>query len=144
MTAPAVAVRLRRRGASAPAAETTERRLIGVVWGLLVLDVLTYSGSLLPIPTFVGKLITQGALPVALFGALALNRRLIIRPNVFLTLATVLVAEAVLTTLHPQYFGTIYRTFRFAEFVVTLWLLTPWWGRRDLLLIRCHLKALLV
>jgi hypothetical protein len=144
MTAPAVAVRLRRRGASAQAAETTERRLIGVVWGLLVLDVLTYSGSLLPIPTFVGKLITQGALPVALFGALALNRRLIIRPNVFLTLATVLVAEAVLTTLHPQYFGTIYRTFRFAEFVVTLWLLTPWWGRRDLLLIRCHLKALLV
>jgi hypothetical protein len=144
MTAPAVAVRLRRRVASAQAAETTERRLVGVVWGLLVLNVLTYSGSLLPIPTFVGKLITQGALPVALFGALALNRRLIIRPNVFLTLATVLVAEAVLTTLHPQYFGTIYRTFRFAEFVVILWLLTPWWGRRDLLLIRCHLKVLLV
>jgi hypothetical protein len=144
MTAPAVAVRLRRRVASAQAAEATERRLVGVIWGLLMLNVLTYSGSLLPIPTFVGKLITQGALPMALLGALALNRRLIIRPNVFLTLATVLVAEAVLTSLHPQYFGTIYRTFRFAEFVVTLWLLTPWWGRRDLLLIRCHLKALLV
>src|SRR5215472_8580034 len=144
MTAPAVAVRLRRRVLPVQTAEARERRWVGLVWGLLVLNVLTYSGSLLHIPTFVGKAITQGALPVALLAALALNRRLIIRPNVFLTLVSVLVAEAVLTTLQPQYFGTIYRTFRFAEFVVTLWLLTPWWGRRDLLLIRCHLIALLV
>ncbi len=144
MTAPAGAVRLRRRVLSERAGEAWERRLVGLVWGLLVLNVLTYSGSLLHIPGFVGKVITQGALPAALLAALALNRRLIVRPNVFLSLATVLVAEAVLTSLHPQYFGTIYRTVRFAEFVVTLWLLTPWWGRRDLLLIRCHLIALLV
>jgi hypothetical protein len=38
----------------------------------------------------------------------------------------------------------VYRTFRLAEFVTVLWLLTPWWGRRDLLLIRCHLRALMV
>ena len=25
-----------------------------------------------------------------------------------------------------------------------LWLLTPWWGRRDLLFVRCHLRALLL
>ena len=49
-----------------------------------------------------------------------------------------------MTSLQPQYFGTVYRTFRLAEFVAVLWLLTPWWGRRDLLLVRCHLRVLVV
>ena len=31
-----------------------------------------------------------------------------------------------------------------AGFVAALWLLTPWWGRRDLLLVRCYLVALWV
>jgi len=44
--------------------------------------------------------------------------------------------------LQPQHVGTIFRTFRLVGFVVCLWLLTPWWGRRDLLLLRCHLTAL--
>jgi hypothetical protein len=30
------------------------------------------------------------------------------------------------------------------EFVIVLWLLSPWWGRRDLLLVRVHLKFLLI
>jgi hypothetical protein len=30
------------------------------------------------------------------------------------------------------------------EFVAALWLLTPWWGRRDLLLVRCHLALAVV
>ena len=47
-----------------------------------------------------------------------------------------------MTTLQPQHFGTIYRTFRLAGFVARLWLLTPWWGRRDLLLVRSHLAVL--
>ena len=38
----------------------------------------------------------------------------------------------------------LYRTFRLAEFVAVLWLLTPWWGRRDMLLVRCHLRCLYV
>ena len=46
--------------------------------------------------------------------------------------------------MQPQYLGTVYRTFRLVEFVIVMWLLTPWWGRRDLLLVRCHLKALLI
>ena len=127
--------------------ETQERwvrRRVGLVWGLLVLNVLTFYGSVLPIPTSLGKAVAQGALPVALFVALTLNRRLMLRPNVFLCLVSLLVVEAVLTSLRPQYFGTVYRTFRLAEFVTVLWLLTPWWGRRDLLLVRCHLRALLV
>jgi hypothetical protein len=36
----------------------------------------------------------------------------------------------------------VYRTFRLVEFFAVLWLLTPWWGRRDLLLVRCHLASL--
>ena len=114
------------------------------MWGLLVLNVLTFYGSVLPIPTMLGKAIAQGALPAALFVALTLNRRLILRPNIFLCLMSLLVVEAILTSLRPQYIGTVYRTFRLAEFVIVLWLLTPWWGRRDLLLIRCHLRALMV
>jgi hypothetical protein len=46
--------------------------------------------------------------------------------------------------LEPGHIGTIYRTFRFAGFVATLWLLTPYWGRRDLLLVRCYLTAITV
>ena len=126
------------------ARERSIRRRVGLAWGLLILDVLTYYGSLFHIPSIAGKAITQGALPAALFVALTVNRRLIVRPNVFLCLVSVLVVEAILTSLHPQYFGTVYRTFRLAEFVTVLWLLTPWWGRRDLLLVRCHLIALLV
>ena len=76
---------------------------------------------------------------------LTVNRKLIIRPNVFLCLVSLLVIEAILTCLEAQYLkGTAYRTFRLAEFVAALWLLTPFWGRRDLLLVRCHLKAMTV
>ena len=130
--------------APAQARERSIRRRIGLVWSLLVLDVLTYAGSVLPIPHAVGKAITQGALPLALLVALTVNRKVVVRPNVFLCLVSLLVIESILTSLQPQHLGTVYRTFRLAEFVVTLWLLTPWWGRRDLLLVRYHIRALLV
>ena len=114
------------------------------MWGLLILDAIGYEGAFVHIPSVVGKAITQGALPVALIVALTVNRRVVIRPNVFLSLASLLVLEAILTSLQPQHVGTVYRAFRLAEFVATLWLLTPWWGRRDLLLVRCHLASLMV
>jgi hypothetical protein len=114
------------------------------VWGLLLLDTLTYVGSLLPVPHALGQLITQGALPVALLVALTVNRRAVFRPNVFLCIVSLLIAGALITSLQPQHFGTVYRTFRLAEFVAALWLLTPWWGRRDLLLVRYYLISLSV
>jgi O-antigen ligase len=47
----------------------------------------------------------------------------------------------VLAALQAEHIlGTSYRTARLAGFVVTLWLLTPWWGRPDMLLLRCHLS----
>jgi hypothetical protein len=135
------------RGVPLPAAEARDlsvRRRVGIVWGLLVLNVMGYTGALVHIPGAVGKGITQGALPVALLVALTINRKIVVRPNVFLCLVLLLAAEAVVTALRPHAFGQVYRTFRMVEFVAALWLLTPWWGRRDLLLVRCHLKALAV
>jgi hypothetical protein len=128
---------------SAPASERSVRRRIGLVWGLVVLNAMTYYGSVF-LPSAVGKGITQGALPAALIIALSVNRKFVIRPNLFLSLITLLVVEAVVTTLQPQHVGTIYRTFRFFEFVAVLWLITPWWGRRDLMLVRYHLTAVCV
>jgi len=120
------------------------RRRVYLTWGLLFLNALTfYPGySFVHIPSIIGKGIAQAALPAALLCALSLNRRVIVRPNVFLCLVTLIVLGAFLPTLQPQHFGTVLRTVRLAEFVVGLWLLTPWWGRRDLLLVRCHLTML--
>jgi len=124
------------------ARERTIRRRVTTVWGLLMLNAIGYSGLIVHVPSIFGKAITQASLPVALVLALSVNRRVRLRPNVFLCLATLLALEAILTSLQAQYVGTLYRTFRFAEFVTTLWLLTPFWGRRDLLLVRAHLRVL--
>jgi hypothetical protein len=126
------------------AGERSRHRAVGVVWGLLFLNALVFYGSALHIPSAIGKAVTQGALPLALLVALAINRRLLVRPNVFLCLVSLLAIEALVTSLQPQHVGTVYRTFRLIEFVAVLWLLSPWWGRRDLLLVRCHLAALSV
>ena len=70
--------------------------------------------------------------------AVIVNRRLIVRPSVFLGLISLLVLEAFVNALQARHFGTIYRSFRLGGFVFALWLLSPWWGRRDLLLVRSH------
>lgn len=130
----------------------TERRLrrtAGLSWAMLLLNVMTFftttwSGLplVLPIPSIVGKLITQGALPLAFLLALAANRRMLIKPNAYLCIVSLLAAEAFMVVLEPGHIGTLYRTFRFAGFIATLWLLSPWWGRRDLLLVRSHLMTI--
>ncbi|MGO8959001.1 MAG: O-antigen ligase family protein [Streptosporangiaceae bacterium] len=148
-----VATRRPRLGVRLFAPEGTHERLsdrqvqrrVALAWGLLVLNVLTFvpGGSVLHIPGAVGKAMTQGSLPLAILVLLTVNRRLIIRPNVFLCLMSLLAIEAVVTALVSEYpRGTAYRTFRLLEFIVALWLLSPFWGRRDMLLVRCHLKAL--
>jgi O-antigen ligase len=145
MSSSAIAFHARRKVAPpAQARERSVQRRVAIAWGLLVLNALTYYGSILHIPSAVGKLITQGALPIALLLALSVNRKVIVRPNVFLCLTSLLVIEAFVTTLQPQHVGTVYRFFRLAEFVAVLWLLTPWWGRRDLLLVRYYLISLSV
>jgi hypothetical protein len=137
-----------------PLSQSTEkwsRRLVITAWCLLILNVLTFfpktwSGQplVIPIPSVVGKLCTQGSMPAALILALGVNRRRLIRPNVFLLLVTLFLLGAALGIFGSAHFGTIYRTFRLAGFIATLWLLTPWWGRRDLLLLRAHIGAMSV
>jgi hypothetical protein len=139
---------LPRRGIlPAAAPQTDERRLrhrFYLAYAVLFCNGLTfYPGySFLPIPGSVGKAIAQSMLPLALVLALSLNRKIMLRPNVFLCLVTLIVLGAFLTSMQPQHFGTVFRTFRLAGFVTALWLITPWWGRRDLLLVRAHLFML--
>ena len=127
---------------SAQAYARSVRRRVCLAWCLLFLNGLTYYGSSLHVPSIVGKAIAQGALPLAAIAALSVNQRIALRPNLFLGLVTLLPLEALLTTLNPATLGQVYRSFRLVEFVATLWLLTPWWGRRDMLLVRAHLTML--
>jgi len=129
----------------AEARDRSVRRRINAAWGLLFFNTLTFIAgiSILPLPSKVGKGIAQGALPLAILVLLTVNPKFKIRPNVFLCLVSLLVVDAVITSIQPH-LGTMFRTFRFAEFVAALWLLTPWWGRRDMLLLRCHLQWLYV
>lgn len=129
--------------------ERRARRWVRACWFLLVLNVMTFypqtwSGEPLvfPIPSVVGKIITQGALPAALFIALAVNRRKLVRPSMFVGLYALIIIEAAFTALQARHFGTVYRTFRLATFISTLWLLSPWWGRKDLFLVKCHIQAM--
>jgi hypothetical protein len=140
----------RRPGAAvldpAEARERSVRRRISVAWGLLYLNTMTFvaNTSVVPIPSKVGKAIAQGALPLAILVLLTVNPKIKVRPNVFLCLVSLLVADTVLTGIEVHHLGTLFRTFRLAEYVAALWLLTPWWGRSDMLLLRCHLRWLYV
>ena len=124
----------------------TVRRRVYTVWALLYFNTLTYSAgaTVLHLPSKVGKGLAQGALPLAILVALTINPKIKIRPNVFLCLVGLLVVDTVITCLAAPHLGSIFRSFRLAEFVAALWLLTPWWGRRDMLLMRCHLRWLYI
>ncbi len=129
----------------AEARDRSIRRRVNAAWGLLYLNTLTFVAgvSLLHMPSKFGKGIAQGALPLAILVLLTVNPKVKVRPNVFLCLVGLLVVDTVVTGMQAH-FGTVFRTIRLAEFVVALWLTTPWWGRRDMLLLRCHLRWLYV
>ena len=120
-------------------------RRVSVIWALLFFNVLTPSqGALLPIPHRVAQLMTQGALFIALVLVLTINPRLRIRPNWFLGLYTVLAISSLMMSVRLVGLGTTYRSFRLIGFLFVLWLLTPWWGRRDLLVLRSQMRCLLL
>jgi hypothetical protein len=130
----------------AEALDRSVRRRINAAWGLLYLNTMTFVAgtSILHLPSKVGKGFAQGALPLAILVLLTVNPKVKVRPNVFLCIVSLLIADTVLTSVQVHHFGTLFRTFRLAEYVVALWLLTPWWGRRDLLILRCHLRWLYI
>jgi hypothetical protein len=130
---------------SAEARARSLRRRVGLAWALLFFNTLTFvPTSILHIPSHVGKGIAQGVLPLALLAALTANPRIRLRPNVFLCLVSLLAVDTVITCTDGLHLGTDYRTLRLIEFVAALWLLTPWWGRKDMLLLWCQLRCLYV
>lgn len=132
--------------ADAVLADRWVQRRVSLIWGLLFFNGLGYLGaSVVPLPRQVAQVFTMGALGLALLLAVRLNPRLDIRPNLMLALATILAVLALMTSTRGLAgVGALLRSARFLCFVAVLWLLTPWWGRRDLLVARCHLRALIV
>ncbi|MEI8411572.1 MULTISPECIES: O-antigen ligase family protein [unclassified Kribbella] len=126
--------------------EQRRRHRVQLVWGCLLLNVLTFfpeAPHIIPIPGALGKLIAQGSLVVAAMLVLTVNRPVKVRASVFIFLATLLATEALLSSLRAEFLlGALYRSGRLFAFVMVLWLLTPWWPRRDLLLVRTHLMYL--
>jgi O-antigen ligase len=120
-------------------------RRISAIWALLYFNVLAAAtGTLLPISHKVDQVMTQGALFVALVLVLSINPRLQVRPNWFLGLYSLLAITSLMMSVRLVSLGTTYRSFRFIVFLVVLWLLTPWWGRRDLLILRSQVRVLVV
>ena len=118
---------------------------ISVIWALLFFNVLgAAQGVLLPVPHTVAQLIAQSALIAALVLALTVNPGMKIRPNWFLTLYSLLAITSIMMSIRLVSLGTAYRSFRLLGFLLVLWLLTPWWGRRDLLLLRSQMRFLLL
>lgn len=130
--------RVYRRRSKSPD-EVRDRR-VAVVWGLLFVNVLgAPSGGLHRL----AQALTQAALVGALLVALSINPKGKIRPHgVFLGLYSLLAVLSLMMSVRFVGLGTAYRGVRLVVFLVVLWLLTPWWGSRKLLLLRSHLRYL--
>ncbi len=120
-------------------------RRVSLIWALLFFNALTpEQGSLVPIPHRIAQLMTQGALFLALVLALTINPRMRMRPNWFLGLYTVLAISSLMMSVRFVGLGAEYRSFRLIVFLFVLWLLTPWWGRRDLFLLRSQIGVIVL
>lgn len=118
--------------------------VIGLIWGLLVINTLGSLGvdTIVPIPRRLLQVITMGSLCVAFVLALLLNRKLRIRPNAFLLLLSLLaVVSFVSSSFLDSGLGALFRCARLAVFIATLWLLTRWWDG-GLAFVRHHVRAL--
>lgn len=128
------------------ARERSIRRRVCAAWYLLYFNTLTYAPgySVFDLPSKVGKGLAQGSLPLAILIALTVNPKVKVRPNVFLSIVSLLILDAMLTGVEVHHLSTLFRSLRLAEYVFALWLLTPWWGRRDMLLVRATLRCIYV
>lgn len=119
--------------------------LVTAAWAALFVNVLGWGSriTLIPVPHLIGQLIAQAALGLALVLALLANRRMLIRPQVLLVVLLVMAAITVVAVGNSEFLrSSMYRAFRFVGFVIVLWLLTPWFGRRDMALLRTHLRVI--
>ncbi|MFE0641900.1 O-antigen ligase domain-containing protein [Streptomyces sp. NPDC058877] len=105
-------------------------KLVGVVWGLLILNTLGSAGAetILPLPRSLIQMVTMGSLVAAFALALVVNPRLRFRPSSYVFLLTLLLVLSVVSSASlGSGFGALFRCARLALFVATLWLLTRWW-----------------
>lgn len=126
----------------ADADPTGAPRLVGVVWGLLILNTLGSAGAktIIPLPRSLIQIVTMGALAAAFTLALALNPRLRVRAGAFLFLLTLLLVPSVISSVQLESgFGALFRCARLALFIATLWLLSRWWDG-SLTFVRHHIR----
>jgi hypothetical protein len=117
-------------------------RIVGIVWGLLVLNTLGSAGAktIVPLPRSLIQLVTMGALVAAFTLALAVNLRLRIRASAYVLLLTLLLVTSLISSVQLESgFGALFRCFRLTLFVGTLWLLSRWWDG-SLTFVRHHIR----
>ncbi|GAA1271851.1 O-antigen ligase domain-containing protein [Streptomyces aureus] len=117
-------------------------KLVGTIWGLLVLNTLGSAGAetIVPLPRSLIQMVTMGALVAAFALALALNLRLRIRGSAFVFLLTLLLVPSVISSVDLESgFGALFRCARLALFIGTLWLLSRWWDG-GLTFVRHHIR----
>ncbi|MEU3479806.1 O-antigen ligase domain-containing protein [Streptomyces sp. NPDC033753] len=117
-------------------------KVVGTVWGLLALNTLGSAGAktVVAIPRSLIQMVTMGALVAAFALALAVNPRARIRPSAFVFLLTLLLVPSVIASVHLEVgVGALFRCFRLALFVGTLWLLSRWWDG-GLTFVRHHIR----
>ena len=116
---------------------------VGLAWCLLFLNVLgSGTPSALRIPHSVMQVLTRRCFGAALFLALTVNPRIRVRPNLLLSLYSLLAILSLMMSFRFVGLGTDYRAVRLAVFIAVLWLLTPWWGEGDHVLLRNQLRFL--
>ncbi|MFH9244024.1 O-antigen ligase domain-containing protein [Streptomyces lydicus] len=117
-------------------------KIVGTVWGLLILNTLGSAGAqtIVPLPRSLIQMVTMGALVAAFTLALAVNLELRIRPSAYVSLLTLLLVTSVLSSANlGSGFGALFRCARLALFVGTLWLLSRWWDG-GLAFVRHHIR----
>lgn len=119
--------------------------LVTAAWAALFVNVLGWGSdiTLVSIPHVVGQMIAQAALLLAFVLALLANRRMLVRPTVLLVVLLVMAVVTIMAIGNSEFLrSSMYRSIRFVGFVAVLWLLTPWFGRRDMVLLRTHLRVI--
>ncbi|MFG2560139.1 O-antigen ligase domain-containing protein [Streptomyces sp. NPDC048496] len=117
-------------------------KIVGTVWGLLILNTLGSAGAktIIPLPRSLIQMVTMGSLVAAFSLVLAVNLRLRIRASAFVFLLTLLLVLSVISSANLESgFGALFRCARLALFVGTLWLLSRWWDG-GLTFLRHHIR----
>ena len=128
-----------------------ELRLKGVpapmlaAWVALFANVLAFAGiaTVIPIPRRSASCSLKAPSCRPLAGARR-NPGVVVRPNLFLVLLTMLAVVALMVSIHNEFILWLHvpRLPARSASSAVLWFLTPWWGRSDFALLRAHLAVL--